>query len=76
LIGFSLLMKVVDKIDQFLLILLLRNCFLTGFQDLAGLAGFELVHDEEAAWDLALGLCSLAVCDGWISNVAMKERAE
>jgi len=34
------------------------------------------VHDEEAAGDLALGLCSLAVCRRRMTDAAMKERAE
>ena len=34
------------------------------------------MHDEEAAWDLALRLGSLAEGRGRMSNAAMKERAE
>jgi len=34
------------------------------------------VHDEEAAWDLALGLGSLAVCRRSVTNATMKKRAE
>ena len=34
------------------------------------------MHDEEAAGDLALRLCSLAICRGRMTDAAMKERAE
>jgi hypothetical protein len=34
------------------------------------------VHDKEAAGDLALRLCSLAICRGRMTDAAMKERAE
>jgi len=34
------------------------------------------MHDEETAWDLALGLCSFAVCRRRMTDAAMKERAE
>ena len=34
------------------------------------------MHDEEAAWDLALGLCSFAICRRGVTDAAMKERAE
>ena len=34
------------------------------------------MHDEETARDVALGLCSFAICRGRMANAAMKERAE
>ena len=34
------------------------------------------MHDEEAARDLALGLCSFAICHRSMTDAAMKERAE
>ena len=34
------------------------------------------MHDEEAARDLALGLCPFAICHGCVTDAAMKERAE
>jgi len=34
------------------------------------------VHDEEAAGNLALGLCSLAICRRGMTDAAMKESAE
>ena len=34
------------------------------------------MHDEEAAGDLALGLCSLAIRRGSMTDATMKERAE
>ena len=34
------------------------------------------MHDEEAAGDLALGLCSLAIGRGSVTDTTMKERAE
>ena len=42
----------------------------------ADLAGFEFVHDEEAAGHLSLRVRSLAVGDGSLAYVAMKESAE
>ena len=34
------------------------------------------MHDEEAAGNLALGLCSLAICRRGMTDAAMKESAE
>lgn len=34
------------------------------------------MHDEEAARDLALGLCSFAICHWGVTDAAMKEAAE
>ena len=36
----------------------------------------EFMHDEEAARDLALGLCSFAICHRRMTDATMKERAE
>ena len=51
--------------------LLLENCY-----SVHRLHRFELVHDEEAARDLSLGLCSFAVCRRSVTDAAMEERAE
>jgi hypothetical protein len=56
---------------------LLENCFLENDgQDFAGLAGFEFVHDEEAAGYMAFGLGAFAVCRGSSTYTAMEESAE
>ena len=43
---------------------------------MCGLRGFEFVHDEEAARNLALGLGSLAICHRGMTYATMKESAE